>query len=84
MEHSIGIILALILVLGISAQWLAWWLKLPSILFLLGLGILLGPIFNVINPDQLFGDLLFPFVSLGVAIVLFEGALTLRFSDIRG
>jgi NhaP-type Na+/H+ or K+/H+ antiporter len=82
-EHSIGIILALILVLGISAQWLAWWLKLPSILFLLGLGILLGPIFNVINPDQLFGDLLFPFVSLGVAIVLFEGALTLRFSDIR-
>ncbi len=83
MEHSIGIILALILVLGVSAQWLAWWLKLPSILFLLGLGILLGPVFSVINPDQLFGELLFPFVSLGVAIVLFEGALTLRFSDIR-
>ncbi len=82
MEHSIGIILALILVLGVSAQWLAWWLKLPSILFLLGLGILLGPVLSVINPDQLFGELLFPFVSLGVAIVLFEGALTLRFSDI--
>lgn len=83
MEHSIGIILALILVLGISAQWLAWWLKLPSILFLLGFGILLGPVFSVIDPDHLFGELLFPFVSLGVAIVLFEGALTLRFSDIR-
>ncbi len=83
MEHTIGITLALILVLGVSAQWLAWWLKLPSILFLLGMGILLGPVFSVINPDQLFGDLLFPFVSLGVAIVLFEGALTLRFSDIR-
>ncbi|MBV1915243.1 MAG: sodium:proton antiporter [Pseudomonadales bacterium] len=84
MEVSVGILLALILLLGISAQWLAWWLKLPSILFLLGFGILAGPVFGALNPDEMFGDLLFPFVSIGVAIVLFEGALTLRFSDIQG
>ncbi|MEC9096955.1 MAG: hypothetical protein VX776_10005, partial [Planctomycetota bacterium] len=29
-------------VLGVSAQWLAWRLRLPSILLLLGFGILLG------------------------------------------
>lgn len=82
-ELSLSITLALILVLGVAAQWLAWRLKLPSILFLLGFGVLVGPGFGVVNPDALFGELLFPFVSLGVAIVLFEGALTLRFADIR-
>lgn len=82
MGDSVGHILALILVLGIGAQWLASWLKLPAILFLLGFGMLVGPGLGVINPDDLFGDLLFPLVSLGVAVVLFEGALTLRFADI--
>ncbi len=28
--------------------------------------------------------MLFPMVSLGVAVVLFEGGMTLRFSDLRG
>jgi NhaP-type Na+/H+ or K+/H+ antiporter len=32
----------------------------------------------------MFGDLLFPMVSLGVALVLFEGGLTLRLRDLRG
>lgn len=84
MTESVGLVLALIVVLGVGAQWLASWLKLPSILFLLGFGILVGPIGGIVAPDELFGDLLFPFVSLGVAIVLFEGALTLRLNDIRG
>jgi NhaP-type Na+/H+ or K+/H+ antiporter len=38
----------------------------------------------VLNADDLFGDLLFPVVSLSVAIILFEGSLTLRFNDIAG
>ncbi len=37
-----------------------------------------------LDPDQLFGDFLFPFVSLSVAIILFEGSLTLEASQIRG
>ena len=36
------------------------------------------------RPDHLFGDLLFPFTSLVVAVVLFEGGLTLKFQEIRG
>jgi len=69
--------------LGALCNWLAWRINLPAILFLLFAGLLLGPAFGVLDPDAAMGDLLFPFVSLGVAIILFEGALTLRFSDIR-
>ena len=39
-----GTILALVLVLGVSAQWLAWRLKVPSILLLLLFGFLAGPV----------------------------------------
>ncbi len=45
---------------------------------------LIGPVTGVLNPDQLFGDLLFPMVSLSVAVILFEGSLTLKFDEIRG
>ena len=117
-------------VLGISAQWLAWRLRLPSILLLLGFGILLGQaitpadvIENLpriedslsqghISPEQQgeglipavhqdgspyvseppahlrvdaidVNALLLPLVSFCVAIILFEGGLTLRFSELK-
>ncbi|MEL7045935.1 MAG: cation:proton antiporter, partial [Pseudomonadota bacterium] len=73
-----------ILVLGIGAQWLAWRLRLPSILPLLVLGILAGPVSGLLDPDALFGPILFPLVSIGVALVLFEGGMTLRFRNLRG
>lgn len=80
---DLALTLSLIMAIGIGAQWLAWFLKQPSILFLLVAGILIGPVFDVINPDVVFGEWLFPFVSLGVAIILFEGAMTLEFHEIR-
>ncbi|MAT10518.1 MAG: sodium:proton exchanger [Rhodopirellula sp.] len=117
-------------VLGISAQWLAWRLRLPSILLLLGFGILLG---QAITPTGVIKNLpridnatkhadshleqsneamlpavdehgnpykseqahplhggaidvnalLLPLVSFCVAIILFEGGLTLRFSELK-
>ncbi len=76
--------LAAIGVTGIACQWLAWWAKLPAILLLLLAGLLAGPVTGLLDPDVLFGDLLFPMVSLSVAVILFEGSLTLRFKDIRG
>ena len=84
MPESTLLVLASIGVLGLIAQWLAWWLKLPAILFLLLFGLIAGPVTGWIRPDDLFGDLLFPLVSLGVAVILFEGALTLRLHEIRG
>ena len=65
-------------------QWLSWRFMLPSILFLLTAGILVGPIFGLFDPDAFLGELLFPFVSVAVAIILFEGGLTLKLGDIRG
>ena len=76
--------LAVIVFAGILAQWLAWRLHLPSILLLLIFGLLIGPIFGLINPDALFGDTLFPLVSLSVGIILFEGGLGLRYKDLPG
>lgn len=79
---DLALILSAIVGLGIAAQWLAWYLKQPSILFLLAIGLLVGPIFNLFSPNEVFGELLFPFISLGVAVILFEGALTLEFEEI--
>ncbi len=76
------ITLASIIVLGIGAQWLAGRLRLPSILLLLVLGFLAGPVTGLINPDETIGDLLFPLVSIAVGIILFEGGLSLRLSEL--
>ena len=72
-----------IVLLGIFCQLLATWIRLPAILFLLLAGILAGPVSGILNPDILFGDLFFPSVSLAVAVVLFEGALTLKLEEIK-
>lgn len=82
MSEHLLVGLATILVLGIGAQWLAWRLRLPSILLLLLFGFLAGPITGFLDPDHLFGELLFPVVSLSVAVILFEGGLTLRLSEL--
>ena len=84
MDNNVLLSIASIGVLGIACQWFAWWVRIPSILFLLTAGILAGPVLNLLNPDVLFGNLLFPFISLSVAVILFEGSLTLKFEDIRG
>src|SRR3569623_1581302 len=81
-EQSIYL-LAAIGIIGIGCQWLAWWLKLPAILFLLLAGIGVGPLTGILQPDRLLGDLLFPIVSLGVAVILFEGSLTLLMHEIK-
>lgn len=77
------LMLSVIGLLGLLCQWFAWRVKLPAILFLLITGILLGPVSGVLQPDALFGDLLFSFISLSVAIILFEGSLTLKRSEFQ-
>lgn len=74
---------ALILVLGVGAQWLAWQYNLPSILLLLVAGFLAGPVFGVIDPSILQGEWVYPFVSISIGVILFEGGLNLRLSELR-
>jgi NhaP-type Na+/H+ or K+/H+ antiporter len=76
--------LAAIVVLGVGAQLVAARFRLPSILLLLGLGLIAGAGTDFIKPDELFGDLLVPSVSLAIAVILFEGGMSLRVADVRG
>jgi len=72
-----------VIVLGISAQWIAWRFRMPSILLLLIFGFLAGPVTGLLPPASLQGDWLFAFVSLSIGIILFEGGLSLRLSELR-
>ncbi|AXO80695.1 cell shape-determining protein [Olleya aquimaris] len=87
-----------IIILGILAQWVAWKFKIPAILPLILIGLLVGPIAaeflsedgtKWIEPiwngeEGLFpGESLFYFVSLAISIILFEGGLTLKMSEIK-
>jgi len=90
--------LAGIIILGILAQWVAWKFKIPAILPLILIGLLVGPIAaNYFSEDGakwiepvwngqkgLFpGESLYYFVSLAISIILFEGGLTLKRSEIK-
>lgn len=76
---------AWVLFFGLAAQWLAWWLKLPSILILLTLGLLVGPsALCLVDTPALLGKAFQPLISMAVAIILFEGGLNLRLADIKG
>ncbi|WP_299461275.1 sodium:proton antiporter [uncultured Gimesia sp.] len=84
MDNHATLSLSFILFAGMACQWIAWRVKLPAIIFLLPVGILAGPVMMWLQPDELFGELLFPFVSLAVAVILFEGSLKLKFQEILG
>lgn len=83
MPESLLPFLAGIVVLGITGQWIAWRVGLPSILLLLVFGIIAGPVTGWLDPESVFGELLAPIVSLSVALILYEGGLTLRLSELR-
>lgn len=79
---EITVQIVLVVVAGIGAQVLADYLKLPSIVFLLFFGILLGSDgVGVLHPGLL-GTGLEVIVSLSVALILFEGGLNLQLRDL--
>jgi len=80
--NHLAVVLALIGVIGIGAQWIAWRTGLPAIALMLVAGILAGPVTGVIRPEEDFGHLLEPAVSLAVAVILFEGGLSLNFREL--
>ncbi len=84
MEGSFAITLQIVIavVAGISAQVIGEYLKVPSIVFLLLFGILLGSDgLNLLHPNLL-GVGLEVLVALCVAIILFEGGLNLELRDL--
>ena len=83
--------LAIIPALGLAAQWIAWRTNLPGILLLLLFGVALGTyvkpdayLAGLTGGDQRAGpELLFPLVSLSVAVIMFEGGLSLKLSELK-
>ncbi len=73
----------LIVAAGIGAQWIAALLRLPPLILLLAIGIVLGPVTGVLSADATNGDFTRPLISIAVAVILFEGGLTLRFDEAR-
>ena len=82
MEHQ-ALVIALIGVLGIGAQWVAWRTGWPAIVLMLAAGFLAGPILGIFDPEETFGELLEPMVAIGVALILFEGGLSLDFRELN-
>ena len=78
-----ALVIALIGVLGIGAQWIAWRTGWPAIVLMLVAGFLAGPALGLIDPVEAFGELLEPMISIGVALILFEGGLSLDFRELR-
>ncbi|WP_257545910.1 sodium:proton antiporter [Sphingopyxis sp. DBS4] len=80
---SLLVKIALIGVIGIGAQWIAWRTGRPAIALMLVAGIVAGPILGLIDPERDFGALHEPIIKLAVAVILFEGGLTLKFRELR-
>jgi NhaP-type Na+/H+ or K+/H+ antiporter len=76
-SFHITLLMVITVIAGITAQVLADYLKVPAIVFLLLFGILVGNDgFSLVQPSLL-GSGLEVIVSLSVALILFEGGLSL-------
>ncbi|WP_298470428.1 sodium:proton antiporter [uncultured Erythrobacter sp.] len=86
--ESQALVIAMIGALGIGAQWVAWRTGWPAIVLMLAAGFLAGPVagefgFRLLDPEAAFGDLLEPAIGIGVALILFEGGLSLDLRELR-
>lgn len=84
-DLPVMLVIVLFLALGIFSQWLANRIKWPSIVVMSIVGLLVGPILGLANPEHTLGSEVFsPIVSLAVAIILFEGSSNLDFRELKG
>ena len=76
-------IVVTIMGLGVAAQVLADRLRIPSVVFLILAGVVVGPDGLGLITPEVFGSALQAIVGLSVAIIVFEGAFHLRLDRIR-
>lgn len=79
---EITIQMVMTIIAGISAQVVADYLKVPSIVFLLLFGIVLGADGIGLLHPQVLGTGLEVIVALSVAVILFEGGLSLQLKEL--
>lgn len=80
---SLKLVLAVVVFAGAASQWLAWRFRIPAIVLLSAVGVLLGPVFGVVQPEVHFGEGLREVVAWFVALILFEGGLNLRLHELK-
>ena len=78
------ILFALIGALGVGSQWLAWRLQLPAIVLMLAAGLIAGPGLGLMDPKAQLGELYSPVIAIAVAVILFEGGITLNARALGG
>lgn len=83
MQDHLVLAVTLVGFLGIGAQWLGWRFNLPAIVLMSIAGLLVGPVFGILQPAETFGDFYQPIIAIAVAVILFEGGLQLKFDEIR-
>jgi NhaP-type Na+/H+ or K+/H+ antiporter len=86
--ESQALVIATIGVLGVGAQWIAWRTGWPAIVLMLLAGFVAGPVLGafdmrLLDPEAAFGSLLEPMIGIGVALILFEGGLSLDLRELR-
>ena len=84
MQDNLVLAVTLVGVLGIGAQWLGWRFNLPAIVLMSIAGLLVGPVFGILQPAETFGEFYQPIIGIAVAVILFEGGLQLKFDEIAG
>ena len=81
--HDTVLVVTLIGILGIGAQWIAWRTNMPAIVLMAIAGLIVGPFLGILKPEETFGEFYRPIISLAVAVILFEGGLQLQFTELR-
>ncbi len=77
------VIVASVIGIGVIAQVLADRFRIPSVVFLIGAGIVLGPeVTNLLDPQE-FLEPLAAIVGLSVGIIVFEGAFHIQLAELR-
>jgi NhaP-type Na+/H+ or K+/H+ antiporter/Trk K+ transport system NAD-binding subunit len=86
MSGAVDVIRVVVTVVGVgvAAQVLADRVRVPSVVFLIFAGVLVGPEGLGLVTPAVFGSALQAIVGLSVAIIVFEGAFHLRIDRIRG
>lgn len=82
-SEAIFIGLGLIIGLGILMQWIAKIFRIPGIILLLPAGMIVGPVLGLVKPQEIFGNALFPLITIGVGILLLKGGFELHLKNLQ-
>ncbi|MDX1496847.1 MAG: sodium:proton antiporter [Salinisphaeraceae bacterium] len=83
MDLHLSNVLVTVVAMGVVAHWIAWWFRLPAIVLFTIAGLVAGPLLGWLQPSEDLGPVFRPVIGLCVAVILFEGGLTLRFHELR-